>query len=153
MNIKRSLFILLVMLAQALTACGALNPQAPTSVLGTLPPPTPTSTVTPAPADPAEIVQSFYKAYNEGDVEAAMAFIADDIKCRGHCYLTGSEAFRSFIEGDMKNGAQIEISDLRGSQDKVIFNYKLYKSGSVSATGVDAVMQIKDGKIVLFEIN
>jgi len=153
MNIKRSLFILLVILAQALTACGALNPQAPTSVPRTLPPPTPTSTVTPAPADPAEIVQSFYKAYSEGDLEAAMAFIADDIKCRGHCYLTGSEAFRSFIEGDMKNGAQIEISDLRGSQDKVIFNYKLYKSGSVSATGVDAVMQIKDGKIVLFEIN
>ena len=61
--------------------------------------------------------------------------------------------FISFIESDMKNGAQIEISDLRVSEDKVAFNYKLYKSGSLSATGVDSVMQTKEGKIVLFEIN
>jgi hypothetical protein len=53
----------------------------------------------------------------------------------------------------MNSGTQIEISDLRVTQDKVTFNYKLYKSGSLSATGVDAVMQIKDGKIILFEIN
>lgn len=153
MNTKRSLYIFFVILAQALAACGTAAPEVPTSVPTTAPPLTPTSTVTPESADPTAVVQSFYKAYNDGEVEAALAFIADDINCRGHCYLNGKEAFRSFIEGDMNSGAQIEISDLRVSQDKVIFNYKLYKSGSLSATGVDAAMQIKDGRIILFEIN
>jgi len=153
MNIKRNHFILFVILAQALAACGTAAPQSPASVPTTAPPLAPTPTVTPEPADPAAIVQSFYKAYNEGDVKAAMALIVDDIKCRGHCYLNGKESFQSFIEGDMNSGAQIEISGLKVSQDKVVFNYKLYKSGSLSATGVDAVMQIKDSKIIFFEIN
>ena len=153
MNTKRNLFILFVILTPLLAACEGAASAEPISVSTTAPLLTPTSTFTPEPADPTAVVQSFYKAYNDGDVEAALAFIADDIKCRGHCYLNGKEAFRSFIEGDMNSGAQIEISDLRVSPDNVVFNYKLYKSGSLSATGVDAVMQIKDGKIILFEIN
>ncbi len=97
-------------------------------------------------------MQSFYKAFNDGDIDATMAFVADDIKCRGHCYITGKEAFRSFIHGGINGGDQIEISDLRVSEDKVIHNYEVYRSGVLTARGVDAVLQIRDGKIILFEI-
>jgi hypothetical protein len=98
-NTKRNFFILFVIVAQVMVACGTAARDVPTSVPTTAPPSTPTATITPEPADPAAIVQSFYQAYNEGDVEAALTFVADDIKCRGHCYLKGKESFRSFIEG------------------------------------------------------
>lgn len=153
MHTKRNLFILFLILAQALAACGTVVQQAPALGPTTAPSPAPTSTVTPEPPDPTKIVQDFFTAFNDGDVDATMAFVADDIKCRGHCYITGKEAFRSFIQGGIDGGDQIEISDLRVSEDKVTYNYKIYRSGALTVNAVDAVIQLKDGKIILFELN
>ena len=144
MKTRDKLIILFVFLAQVLAACGSAEPEAEPTIR----PPA----LTPESVDPATVVQRFFQAYNNGDIEAVMALVADDIKCRGHCYMTGKEEFQSFLQAGIDSGDQIEISDLRVSANKVTFNYKLYKSGSLSATGVDAVMEIDDGKIIYYEI-
>ena len=153
MNIKRNLFILFVILTQVLAACGTTVTETPATAPTTLPPPTSTSTVTPEPVDRATIVQSFFKAFNDGDVDATMAFVADDIQCRGHCYINGKDAFRSFIQAGITGGDQIEISNLRVSEDKITYNYKIFRAGVVTVNAVDGVIQLKDGKIILFELN
>ena len=102
--------------------------------------------------DPAAVVQGFYDAYNAGDLEAAMAFVDEQIQCRGHCYLTGAESFRAFIQPGMQAGDQITISDLRVEGNQVTFDYVVNSGGLVSARGMDAVIRIEDGLIVYFEI-
>ena len=131
MNTKRFLSILMILLVTTcllLTACGSA-----------------------APADPAAIAQSFYKAVNEGDIDAAMVFVADDIKCRGGCYLDGKESFRAFIQGGINGNGPTEISDLKVEGDTVTYNWEAYtKEGFLEARGVET-LQIKNGKIILME--
>jgi hypothetical protein len=107
---------------------------------------------TPEVAGPDEIVQSFYQAMNDGDLESAMTFIANDIECRGHCYLTGNDSFQTFIQGNIDHNDQFEISELRVNGDQVTFNYIIHRGDSVFARGVDSVMQVQDGQIIYFEI-
>jgi ketosteroid isomerase-like protein len=102
------------------------------------------------PSDPASIAQYFYKAINTGDLEAAMALVADDIQCRGDCYINGISSFRSFIQASINTGLT-EISDLQVEGDTVTYNWTgLSKAGFVQARGVET-LQIKDGKIILME--
>src|SRR4030095_9054004 len=94
MNTKRILFILFVILAQVLAACGtAATPVAPASESTLAPTSASVPTATPEPADPAEIVQGFWAAMEAGDVESAMTFLAEDAKCRGACYFSSPESF------------------------------------------------------------
>jgi ketosteroid isomerase-like protein len=104
--------------------------------------------------DPAAIAQEFYEATNAGNLEAAMALVAEDIKCRGGCYLTGKEAFRSYIQGGIKlsNGGWVELSGLQVEGDQVSYRWEAYnRDGNLSASG-NEVLQIREGKIVLVEI-
>lgn len=103
-------------------------------------------------SSPEEIVQGFYQAMNDGDLETAMTFIADGIECRGHCYITGKDSFQTFIQGNIDHNDQFEISDLKVTGDKVTFNYIIRRGDSVLARGVDSVMQVQDGQIIYFEI-
>jgi len=154
MNTNRILFILFVTLcvAQALAACGspatpAALPSEPSSISTSAPAPT----VTPEPVDPAAIAQSFYQAYNEGDLEALMALVADDIKVRGGAYLTGKDRFQFNYQADLKQGFQVEISDLKAEGDRVTYSVRVYnKNGSLLISGVET-LQIKDGLIILIE--
>jgi hypothetical protein len=152
MKTKYMLLILFVILAQALAACGTATPAAPASE-PTAAPPVPTAT--PEPIDPAAIAHEFYKATNAGDLEAAMALVAEDVKCRGGCYLTGKESFRSYIQGSINiggGGGRVELSDLKVEGNKVTYRWEAYnKDGSFVASGVET-LQIKDGKIILVEI-
>jgi ketosteroid isomerase-like protein len=104
--------------------------------------------------DPAAIAQEFYKATNAGDLEAAMALVAEDVKCRGSCYLNGKESFRSFIQGSINiggGGGRVELSDLNVDGDKVTYTWEAFsKDGFFQARGVET-LQIQDGLIVLME--
>jgi len=147
MNTKRILFISFIIMAEALAACGTAA--TPVAEPTTAPPPAPTAT--PVPADPAAIVQSYYRAYNAGDLEALMALVAEDVKCRGGCYLTGKDRFRFLIQGDITTGTQYEISDLKVEGDKVTYTVGVYSNaGFLQFSGVET-MQIKDGLIILIE--
>ena len=103
-------------------------------------------------SSPEEIVQGFYQAMNDGNLETALTFIADDIECRGHCYITGKDSFQTFIQGNIAHNDQFEVSELKVDGDKVTFNYIIQRGDSVFARGVDSVMQVQVGKIVYFEI-
>jgi ketosteroid isomerase-like protein len=101
---------------------------------------------------PDKIVQGFYQALNDGDVESALTFIADDIECRGHCYITGKDSFQAFIQGNIDHHDRFEISDLKVDGNTVTFNYIIHRENTVLARGVDSVMRVQDGKIIYFEI-
>jgi ketosteroid isomerase-like protein len=106
------------------------------------------------PVDPAAIAQEFYRAANAGDLEAAMVLVAEDVKCRGGCYLTGKESFRSYIQGsiNLSAGGRVELSDLQVEGDKVTYRWEAFnKDGNFVASGVE-VLQIQNGKIILMEI-
>ena len=151
MNTKYVLLILIVILAQALAACGSAAPTAPVSE-PTLAPAVPTAM--PEPVDPAAIAQDFYKAVNAGDIESAMALVAEDVKCRVGCYITGKEAFRSFIQGSINigGGGRVDISDLQVEGEKVTYRWEAYnQDGSFVASGGES-LQIKNGHIILMEI-
>lgn len=149
MNPKRMLFLLFVILAQILSACGtAATPASPTLVPTTA---SPVPTATPVPANPADIAQSFYQAYNAGDLEALMALVAEDVKCRGGCYITGKDRYRLYIQADLNKGLQAEISELIVEEDKVTYRVDIYSNaGFLEISGVET-LQIKDGLIILFE--
>jgi curli biogenesis system outer membrane secretion channel CsgG len=151
MNSKRNLFILFVILAQALAACASVAAQTAVAAEPTAaPPPAPTATPEPAVADPTEVVQSFWNAMEAGDLDAAMALVASDAKCRGSCYFGGEQSFRSYLQGIVNSGATTNISDLQVEGDKVSYFWELLRNGNLQETGNES-MQVQNGKIVLWE--
>jgi hypothetical protein len=142
MKSKRRYFVICIILIQGLIACA--NTSTITPII---------ATTAPEFVSPDEIVQDFYQAINDGDIETAISFAADEIECRGHCYITGKDAFQTFIQGNIDHNDRFEISELRVDGNKVTFNYVIYRANSVLARGIDSVMQIQDGKIIYFEIN
>lgn len=58
------------------------------------------SPVTPADSQPRSIVEAYHRAWTGGDVEAAMAFVADDVACRAPGVdLHGKSEYEQFIGG------------------------------------------------------
>lgn len=56
--------------------------------------------VTPADSQPRSIVEAYHRAWTGGDVEAAMAFVADDVACRAPGVdLHGKGEYEQFIGG------------------------------------------------------
>lgn len=103
------------------------------------------------PAEQIWIAQKHYEAINAGNLEAAMEFVSDDVKCRGTCYLNSKESYQSLVQAFIQGGARTEISDLLVDGDKVTYNWTGYNvNGAVSAGGTE-FMQIQDGRIILIE--
>jgi ketosteroid isomerase-like protein len=150
MNTKRIFFIVSIIAAQVLVACGGsatevASTSAPVSI------PTSAPTATPEPADPAEIVQAFWDAVKAEDIEAAMAFVAEDVKCKGSCYFTGKDSFRSLIQGMINGGRVTEISDVVVEGDTVTYLYKVLRNDIVvEDNGEGESMQVQDGKIIFW---
>ncbi len=151
MNTKYILFILLITLcvAQALAACGTAAPVAPVSEPTIAP--RPAVPATSEPVDAATVARSFYEAANAGDIEAAMALVAENVKCRGACYITGKESFRSYIQGSINMGGRVELSDLQVDGEKVSYNWKAYNTDDIPVALGMETLQIENGLIVLME--
>jgi ketosteroid isomerase-like protein len=104
------------------------------------------------PAEQIWIVQQYYALMNAGDLEGSMSFVADDVKCRGACYLTGKVAYQAYIQGVINGGGRKDLSDFAVEGDKVTYLYAFYnKNGSDVVISGTEFMQIKDGKIILIE--
>ena len=104
------------------------------------------------PAEGIWIVQQYYSLINAGDLEASMSFIADDVKCRGACYLTGKAAYQMYIQGIINGGGRKELRDFTVDGDKVTYYWAFYKKNGrdVVISGIE-FMQFKDGRIILIE--
>ena len=150
MNTKHMLFILFVILAQALAACG--SPAIPIIETTSVPTSVPAPTATPEPADPAEVVQAFWDAMAVGDMDAAMAFVAEDVKCRGSCYLTGKDSLRAYLQGMVDSGSVTKISDLVVDGDTVTYFFKVLRNDIVIDESKEGEsMQILNGKIIFWK--
>jgi len=135
-------FILFVILAQALSACGTL--------LTPPPPATPTSMPTPTTIyGPAEIVQAFWDALNNQDFDTAMALVADDIQATNPgLQVTGKVSFQVNLKKFFPPGTKVVISDVIVTGDTVTYNWQIFVNDILQASGTDESMIIKNGKIV-----
>ena len=123
---------LFLLLAMILTACGAPAPTA---------------------ADPVTIAQGFWDAIHAKNVDAAMAFVADDIVTDGlPAHFTNKADFSAFMVSGEKDGNIFEITDLKlASEDTVTYTMKLYLRGNTEAFSGLGKLQVKDGKITYME--
>ena len=130
MRTKSTYLFLVLLLAFSLTACGA---PAPTAV------------------DPAAIVQGFWDAISAKNIDAAMAFLADDVQISGGpTNSMDKAALSAFLSSETKRGVTFEISDLKViSGDTVTFNQKVYDNGTQLANGPGKFQVNNDGKIVV----
>jgi hypothetical protein len=144
MNNARSL-ALFVLLACLLSACG-------TSSLFPAPTPTPLPTPTTDPLASARIVEAFWNALNMGDLERALVYVHDDIRCANYCYFSGKSTFESYLQGYVKAGYSTKISDVKVVGGIVTYSWELYQNGLFRRRGEgDEMMEVKDGKIVYWE--
>lgn len=145
MNIRLPWLISLVLVSQLLSACSStISPATPTA--------TPELTPTADPFHAGKIVQAYWDSLAAGDLEAALSYVHDDIRCRGSCYLTGKAMFRSFLEGYIKSGYLTKISDVKNVGNLVMYSWEVYRNDIFIQTGAEPeVMELKDDQIIYWE--
>ena len=136
MNAKSLYPYLFLLLALILSACST-------------PAPTPTAT----PVDPTIIAQGFWDAINAKNIDAAMAFLAEDVQIRGGKTNFSSKADFSAFMLSVSETITYEISNMKVvSEDTVSYTGKVYENSTMVASGYNRKVQIKDGKIALIEL-
>ena len=133
MNTKRICLLLALLLASILTSCSA-----PAS----------------APISPAASTQSFWAAINAQKIDAAMAFVTDDVQLSGGPFssLAHKTELSAIMSSATKDGTTYEISDLKvGPSDTVTFNLKVISGGLTDASGPGKFQVNKDGKFILMK--
>lgn len=94
-----------------------------------------------------EIVQSYHRAWTSGDVDGAMAHVADDIACRAPgADLTGKDAYRAFIAGFAP--ALTGLADIAGfaEGDRVALFYYPQTAATTTAPAAEC-FTVRDGTI------
>jgi len=98
---------------------------------------------------PIEVVQGFFKAINEGNMESARSFMADDHKYTGPMFSTDSpeEFFKAL--GTFEMQFEVETQDLFAAENIVthVSILKIVEPVQASIPTCE-VFVIKDGKIV-----
>jgi len=151
MNTKR-IYLVLILLVSILAACGAPAP-VPTAI------PVAISTSTPVPAPTlatdgtAAITNGFWDAVLANDIDAAMAFVADDVQPSGGPGSFYDKAtFGAFMSTKSETGFTYEIGDLRVvSEDTVRYDMKVYENGNLIASGL-TTLTVVDGMIVQIKL-
>ena len=92
------------------------------------------------------VVQNFWEAINQKNVDEAMTYIADDAILMGGQY-EGKEQIRKWIEGAVRRGTTFELSEFKDEDGQVTYTGKVFEDGNevYSGTGVNIV---ENGKIV-----
>lgn len=101
------------------------------------------------PAAPTAIVQDFYQAIADGELETAMSYVADDalfINPTGT--YTGKAEVRENISALIEGGLVFELRNLVNDDGKVTYGYTLYIDGENVEEGDNGVTIVKDGKVV-----
>jgi ketosteroid isomerase-like protein len=147
MNTKRYVFVVFVLLAQVLAACGTPAPGTEVPAEPTL---VPTSVPEPVGLDPVSVVQDFYAALKVNNVAAAMELVADEARWRGTPTLTGKDRIREYLQGGIDAGFTTDISDLRATKGRVTFAWAASKNGAIQVSGEDTYT-VENGLITSFE--
>ncbi len=100
--------------------------------------------------EPVAVIEAFEDALNDGDLDTAMSFVADDaIFVVGSLY-TGKTEITELYRELLGVGYQSELSDLRGDGDKVSWEGRLTIGGSVITDLHEAV--VMEGMIETYNI-
>lgn len=146
MNIRASIFILVIIMTQVVAACGPGPLSAATSV------PTAVPTPTIDPLQSAKVVQAFWDALEAGDLETALVYIDEKASCAGYCYFTGKPAFQTYLHGYVEAGFITKISDVKNVGSIVTYSWEVYRNGNFVQSGDnDEMMQVENGKIIYWE--
>lgn len=97
---------------------------------------------------PASIVERYHRAWTSGDVDAAMALVADDVFCRAPGVdLEGKEAYRGFIAGFAPQLTGIvDIAAFAEGERVALFYYP--QTSATSTTPAAECFTVRDGRIV-----
>jgi hypothetical protein len=125
---KKYLVVVGMMLILLLAACGGAAQREP---------------------DPVTVVQEFYTAIADKQLETAMNHVGDDalfINPTGT--YTGKDQVRDNISALIDGGFVFELRDFVNTNGKVNYGYTLYIDGQAVEEGDNGVTIVKDGKIV-----
>ncbi len=96
--------------------------------------------------EPIAVIEAFEEALNDGDLDTAMSFVADDaIFVVGSLY-TGKTEITELYQELLGVGYQSELSDLRADGDKVSWTEEATMSVGAHEHQLEAVVQ--EGMIV-----
>lgn len=151
MNTKR-IYLVLILLVSILAACGAPAP-VPTAIPAAISTSTPVPAPTSVPNGAAVITQGFWDAILANDIDAAMAFVADDVQpSGGPGSFYDKTTFSAFMSTKSETGVTYEISDLRVvTEDTVRYDMKVYENGNLIASGL-TTLKVADGMIVQIKL-
>ncbi len=96
--------------------------------------------------EPVAVVEAFFEALNEGDLDTAMSFVADDASFILSAAYVGKADIRDFYQESLDLGFQAELSDLRADGDKVSWAGRVTIGGGMFESVYEAVVQ--EGMIV-----
>ena len=96
--------------------------------------------------EPVLVVETFYEALNDGDLDTAISFVADDARFIIDTLLVGKAENRDFYQELLDLGYQSELSDLRADGDKVSWTEEATMSVGAHEHQLEAVVQ--EGMIV-----
>lgn len=114
------------------------------------------STTSTRPTDPAAVMDAYTAAINAHDVEAALAYVADDaVYNRPTGQFTGKEQIRGFIESLIARNVRVELVGERQVQgDRVTWTSRVFLSDPENPDGPpleivnNSESVVQNGKIV-----
>jgi hypothetical protein len=149
----KRLLIKLLIIALAVISVAACGPAQAPAVGPTAIPPTQAPTNAPA-TDPASVVKAVHDAMNVQNLDAAMAFIADDAVFKhappSGATLTGKAAIRVWVKRQVDTKTLAEIGDVKVNGDTVTFTAKVTRGGAPLASAHGEIT-VKNSKIILWD--
>jgi ketosteroid isomerase-like protein len=108
--------------------------------------------------DPASVLTDYAESRNSGDIDAVMAFYADDAVVMGHPLdnddvAAGIDEIRVLqeqIPSLQGSASGIEYFDIVVSGSTATFSHAFHWSGGGCSGGIDNTATVEDGQIVLF---
>jgi hypothetical protein len=96
------------------------------------------------------IVEDYYAALNAGDVDAAMAFVAEDaVFANPTGYYNGAAEIRSgLVEGVITPGITFELTNFRGADGRIVYDYEVLMGAELLDSGSDGLTIVENGEIV-----
>ena len=95
------------------------------------------------------VVKAYYDAYNAGDIDLAVSFLADEVVFVNPTgTYQGQDAARANLEAIKKDGISFDIFDLKNTNGRVVYSYKVNIGGETVETGDGGLTKVLNGLIV-----
>ena len=95
-----------------------------------------------------ETALAYHRAWTSGDLEGAIAHVADDIVCRAPGGdITGKDAYRGFLGGFAANVTGLTDVAAVGDEEHVVLFYYPHTAATSTAAAAEH-FTIRDGQIV-----